>query len=72
MTQAFATDLSNGLYGSFQPMLDLQNAMLQGLMQAHQIQLQMLTAWQQPFAAVNQELWDQWISRFGGGVPLDG
>ena len=72
MTQAFATDLSDGLYGSFQPMFDLQNAILQGLMQAQQVQLQMLTAWQQPFAAVNQELWDQWISRFGGGVPLDG
>ena len=72
MTQAFATDLSNGLYGSFQPMLDLQNAILQGLVQAQQAQLQMLTVWQQPFAAVNQELWDQWISRFGGGVPIDG
>ena len=72
MTQAFATDLSNGLFSSFQPMLDLQNAILQGLMQAQQVQFQMLTAWQQPLAAVNQELWDQWISRFGGGVPLDG
>ena len=42
------------------------------VLQAQQIQLQMLTAWQRPFAAVNQELWDQWVVRFGGGVPIDG
>jgi hypothetical protein len=72
MTFAAAADLPPSAYGSFQPVLDLQAAIIQSLMQAQQIQLQMLTAWQRPFAAVNQELWDQWVVHFGGGVPLDG
>lgn len=59
-------------YASFQPVLDLQAAFFESLSQAQQIQLQILAAWYRPFAAVNQELWDQWICRFGGGVPLDG
>ncbi|OUM02947.1 hypothetical protein [Variovorax sp. JS1663] len=72
MTFASVTDLPNGPYGSFQSLLELQTAILQSLMRAQQAQLQMMTVWQQPFAAVNQELWDQWICRFGGGVPIDG
>jgi len=72
MTFGSVADLSNNSYGSFQPVLDWQAAVIQNLMQAQQIQLQMLTAWQRPFAAVNQELWDQWVVRFGGGVPIDG
>ncbi|MBT2299988.1 hypothetical protein J7E70_05875 [Variovorax paradoxus] len=58
-------------YGNFQPVLDWQAAFIEGLMQAQNFQLQMLAAWQWPFASVNQELWDQWAARFGGGVPLD-
>ena len=72
MTQVSAFEVPSSAYGSFQPVLDLQTAIIQSLLQAQQIQLQMLTAWQQPFTAVNKELWDQWICRFGGGVPLDG
>jgi hypothetical protein len=72
MTHAAAADLPNAVYGSFQPVLDWQTAVIESLMQAQQMQLQMLTAWQRPFAAVNQELWDQWVCRFGGGVPIDG
>lgn len=72
MTHPSTVDLPNTPYGSFQPVLDLQSSIIESLMRAQQIQLQMLTAWQRPFAAVNQELWDQWIVRFGGGVPLDG
>ena len=72
MTHAAAADLPNAVYGGFQPVLDWQTAVIESLMQAQQMQLQMLTAWQRPFAAVNQELWDQWVCRFGGGVPIDG
>ncbi|MDR6537590.1 hypothetical protein [Variovorax soli] len=72
MSYASAADLSSAPYGSFQPVLDWQTAIIQSLMQAQQMQLQMLAAWQQPFATVNRELWDQWVCRFGGGVPLDG
>jgi len=71
MTLPSAADLSNP-YVSFQPVLEWQAAVIESLVQAQQAQFQMFTAWQRPFAAVNQELWDQWVCRFGGGVPLDG
>lgn len=32
----------------------------------------MMTAWQRSISAVQHELMDHWICRFGGGVPLDG
>jgi hypothetical protein len=56
----------------FRPLLDWQAACGASVLQAQQIQLGMFAAWQQSAQAVQQELWDQWISRFGGGVPLDG
>ena len=55
----------------FQPLLDWQAAWVEGLLQAQSLQFQMLGTWQRPFAAVHQELWDQWVAHFGGGVPLD-
>jgi hypothetical protein len=53
-------------------LLDWQAACGTTALQAQQVQLGMLAAWQQSAKAVQQELWDQWSSRFGGGVPLDG
>jgi hypothetical protein len=35
-------------------------------------QWEALAAWQRAGRAVQLELTDQWICRFGGGVPLDG
>lgn len=67
-----ASPISTPFYGGLQPLLDWQAAWTEGLLQGQRLQLQMLGAFQQPFAAVNQELWDQWVARFGGGVPLDG
>jgi len=49
-----------------------QTACFDSLVQAQCIQLQALAAWQRSCFAVNQELRDQWVARFGGGVPLDG
>lgn len=60
------------LYGDMQPLLDWQAACAETLLKAQSFQLQMLGVCQQPFVAANQELWDQWVARFGGGVPLDG
>lgn len=53
-------------------LLDWQAAFIENLIEAQRFQLQILAAWQQPCAAVTQELWDQWVARFGGGVPIDG
>lgn len=58
--------------GVLQLALDWQAAFVENLLQAQRSHYQMLTEWQQSLAAVNQELWDQWVCRFGGGVPLDG
>ncbi|RZL92730.1 MAG: hypothetical protein EOP82_09340 [Variovorax sp.] len=52
--------------------LDWQRAFVDSLTQAQRNQYQMLAAWQKSLCAVNQDLWDQWVCRFGGGVPLDG
>lgn len=35
-----------------------------------QMQLQALGAWQQSLVQLQQEWWDQWRSRWGGGAPL--
>jgi len=32
----------------------------------------MMAAWQRSIGAMQRELMDPWICRFGGGVPLDG
>lgn len=52
--------------------LHWQRALVDGCVQAQRSQYQVLAAWEKALVAVNQELWDQWACRFGGGVPLDG
>jgi len=52
--------------------LDWQNAFAAQLLQAQQNQFQLLAAWQKAMEDSQRDLWDQWICRFGGGVPLDG
>ena len=58
--------------GYLRSALDWQNIFTQSLMQAQSNQLRLLSAWQQSLFAINQDLWDRWICRFGGGVPIDG
>jgi hypothetical protein len=41
-------------------------------LEAQQLQWEGLAAWQRTFAAVQKDIWDQWVCRYGGGVPLDG
>ena len=49
-----------------------QAAAIGTLLQAQQRQAGILLMWQKSMAAVGQDLWDRWVCRFGGGVPLDG
>jgi len=56
--------------GGIQPLLDWQAACMDSLLQVQRMQFEILAAWFQPFAGINQDLWDQWIARFG--VPIDG
>ena len=43
----------------------------QGLFAMQNAQVETLLAWQSAFAAANQELWDQWVTHWGGGAPID-
>lgn len=52
--------------------LNWQSLFADSLMQAQRNQYQIYAAWQKSLSAVNQDLWDRWVCRFGGGVPLDG
>jgi hypothetical protein len=58
--------------GCVKSALDCQNMFADNLMAVQRNQLRMLAAWQQSMSAINQDLWDRWVCRFGGGVPLDG
>ena len=55
-----------------QAALDLHRSFVDSIMQLQSNQCRIWAAWQKSLAAVNQELWDLWLCRFGGGVPLDG
>ena len=57
---------------SYQAALDLTSAMTRFMVDAQQIPLRSALAWQQALFSTQQELFDEWACRFGGGVPLDG
>lgn len=42
------------------------------VLQVQRMQLEALLTWQQSLASMQQELWDGWVCRWGGGVPIDG
>jgi len=52
--------------------LSWQSVFVDTLMNAQQNQYQLYAVWQKSLGAFHQDLWDQWVCRFGGGVPLDG
>ncbi len=58
--------------GYLQSRMNWQIAVGKSLMLAQCQQLEMMTAWLRSISAVQHELMDHWICRFGGGVPLDG
>lgn len=47
------------------------NSMLDAVMQAQRQQWDAMLAWQHSIAEWQQDLWDQWVSHWGGGVPID-
>lgn len=56
---------------AFQAALDGPAAFARALIEVQQAPLQALFAWQCSLAAIQQELWDEWVCRFAGGVPID-
>ncbi|MDH4060041.1 MAG: hypothetical protein OEU94_04420 [Aquincola sp.] len=55
------------------PDLDLgaANAVIEAMLRTYTEQWQAMLAWQHAMADWQQDLWDQWISHWGGGVPID-
>lgn len=41
-------------------------------MQVQRMQLDALTSWQRSITAMNQELLDEWVAHWAGGVPIEG
>jgi len=58
--------------GYLQSVMNWQMVLGKSLVLAQCQQLEMMTAWQRSISAVQHELMDHWVCRFGGGVPLDG
>ncbi|MEO5695742.1 MAG: hypothetical protein ABIQ60_01250 [Burkholderiaceae bacterium] len=46
-------------------------ALGQNLLEMQRLHWIAVASWQSSLTAVQQELWDQWISHWGGGVPID-
>ncbi|WP_137860585.1 hypothetical protein [Variovorax sp. 3P27G3] len=55
-----------------QSIMSWQLAVSKSMLLAQREQWEMLAAWQRSIGAAQREMTDQWICRFGGGVPLDG
>lgn len=55
-----------------QSIANWQLAVGKSMLLAQREQWEMMVAWQRSVGAAQRELMDQWICRFGGGVPLDG
>ena len=56
---------------AFQPQFDCSVAFAENLMQAQRVQLEALSVLLESIAIMNRELWDQWVCRWAGGVPID-
>jgi hypothetical protein len=57
---------------NLQPLLDLFTTWTQNLFALQRAQIDAVGSWQASITAMHQELWDEWVSRWAGGVPLDG
>ena len=56
----------------FQPMVDWAATIAESQMQVQRMQLDALTSWQRSITAMNQELLDEWVAHWAGGVPIEG
>lgn len=64
--------VSDAAAGSAQTLLPAGlGALLVQAQTAQLMQLQMLLSWQRDVYAAMQEARDQWVARFGGGLPID-
>lgn len=53
------------------PFSTWSTAVVQSCSQLQSLQWEALTAWQQSFATLGKDFWEQWACRYAGGVPID-
>ncbi len=51
--------------------MSLIDTWFEAMLHMQKLQLDAWFSWQQSFADVGQELFDEWACRFGGGAPID-
>jgi len=56
----------------FQAAIDWSTAMTKTWVDSQRLAWEAAFAMQKAMFNVQQELWDEWTARFGGGVPIDG
>jgi hypothetical protein len=56
---------------SDEPLVDWSKTVAETVLRVQQLQVEVLASWQQSMAAFNQELWDEWVAHWGGGVPIE-
>ncbi|MGJ7519070.1 hypothetical protein ACSFA0_01080 [Variovorax sp. LT1P1] len=60
------------IYGGLPAVLDWQCAFWSLVLQTQGDVLKQWMDWQNTASLAQQDAWDRWTCRFGGGVPLDG
>ena len=55
----------------YAPAIRFSSELAENLLRVQTAQLKALSTWHQWAAEINQDLWDRWVCRFGGGVPID-
>jgi hypothetical protein len=56
---------------SYAAMADWSRAVAEMLLRVQQLQMEALATWQQTMSSFHQELWDEWVAHWGGGVPIE-
>ena len=54
-----------------EPLAGWAGALAASLVATNRWQWEALIAWQGALAAVQRDLWEQWASRYAGGIPID-
>ena len=58
--------------GSAAPLFNWPMVLAEALCQIQRVQLDAFASWQQAASGYAQEMWDEWVAHWGGGVPLEG
>jgi hypothetical protein len=56
---------------SADPFAAWSTAVVESCMRLQRLQWDALAFWQESLATFNEDVWEQWASRYAGGVPID-